>query len=76
MWVCAGRQFLRTCSMRSPARTRITADRRPQTAKPPEGGFEMGELWTQAWPLITCCSSPDSYMSIMMSEPPMNSPLM
>ena len=22
----------------------------------------------------TCCSSPDSYISIMMSEPPMNSP--
>jgi soluble lytic murein transglycosylase-like protein len=29
----------------------------------------------QAWPLMTCCSSPDSYISIMMSEPPMNSPL-
>lgn len=25
-------------------------------------------------PPSTCCSSPDSYISIMMSEPPMNSP--
>ena len=26
------------------------------------------------WPTTSCCSSPDSYISIMMSEPPMNSP--
>ncbi len=28
-----------------------------------------------AGPEMTFCSSPDSYISIMMSEPPMNSPL-
>ena len=28
-----------------------------------------------ASPAMTFCSSPDSYISIMMSEPPMNSPL-
>ncbi len=28
----------------------------------------------QALGASSCCSSPDSYISIMMSEPPMNSP--
>ena len=29
----------------------------------------------QALPPISCCNSPDSYISIMMSDPPTNSPL-
>ena len=35
------------------------------------------EKWRQyqAWLPSTFCSSPLSYISIMMSEPPMNSPL-
>src|SRR5574343_1043859 len=61
--------------MRSLVCPRATADSKPPAnKKPPEGGSSWLRRKPQAWPLMTCWSSPDSYMSIMMSEPPMNSP--
>src|SRR5450830_984253 len=49
----------------------------PDAEKPLHAVAFWGESASRAqpaWPPSTCCSSPDSYISIMMSEPPMNSP--
>ncbi len=55
--------------------------------KPPKGGLILRSSGrrrvlrasrkpanSQALGASSCCNSPDSYISIMMSEPPMNSP--
>src|SRR3990167_8508273 len=60
-WGCAKR---RTCT--GPCAGKDKAARRR---------LWLGRGRLHAWPLMVCCSSPDSYISIMMSEPPMNSPL-
>jgi hypothetical protein len=50
----------------------------PTIKKPPAEARPMVVVVSsgdQAWAPSTFCNSPDSYISIMMSEPPMNSPL-
>ncbi len=63
------------CVWLLPSEGRFSSWSGPATKKPPEGGLAVLAGPVQALLSSNCCSSPDSYISIMMSEPPMNSPL-